>query len=194
MIKYSPFINFLFLLCCSISWSQNKYEQEYRISQSEFPSNAYNLISQQLESSKRIRFYKEIDSVKKSFEAKFKKGKLHYSIEFDKHGNLEDIEFQIKEVDIPEDSWSSISTYLIHTFRKVRIVKIQQQYPIDDGPTEKIIKQAFQNLILPYINYEIVFTAKGKKGFLTYEALFNAEGKLVKLRKSLSSSYNHVLF
>ena len=194
MVKCKPLISFLALLFCSSIWSQNKYEQEYRISQSEFPSNAYELISEQLESSKRVRFYKEIDSIKKSFEVKFKKGRLHYSIEFDEHGKLEDVEFKIKEIDIPDDSWEKISDYLNKGFQKVRIVKIQQQHPVGDLSSEKVIKQALQNLILPYINYEIVFTSKNSGGYQTYEALFNAGGKFLNLRKSLSSTYDHVLY
>lgn len=194
MIKCKPLISFLALLFCSSIWSQNKYEQEYRISQSEFPSNAYELISEQLESSKRVRYYKEIDSIKKSFEVKFKKRRLHYSIEFDEHGELEDVEFKIKEVDIPDDSWEKISDYLNKGFQKVRIVKIQQQHPVGDLSPEKVIQQALQNLILPYINYEIVFTSKNSGGYKTYEALFNANGKFLNLRKSLSSTYDHILY
>ncbi|KQC30931.1 hypothetical protein [Flagellimonas eckloniae] len=194
MIKCKPLISFLALLFCSSIWSQNKYEQEYRISQTEFPSNAYELISEQLKSSKRVRYYKEIDSIKKSFEVKFKKGRLHYSIEFDEHGKLEDVEFKIKEIDIPDDSWEKISDYLNKSFQKVRIVKIQQQHPVGDLAPEKVIKQALQNLILPYINYEIVFTSKNSGGYQNYEALFNADGKFLNLRKSLSSTYDHVLY
>ena len=192
MMKYRLCIGLLVLACTC--WGQNKYEKEYRISQSEFPANAYELIAEQLEASKRIRFYKETDSLKHSFEAKFKKRKLHYSVEFDEQGKLEDIEVIIKEKDIPEDSWGKINRYLQNEFDKVRIIKIQQQYAANGTSEKELIHHAFQNLILPYINYEIIFASKDDKGFQTFEALYNAEGELRKLRKSLSSSYDHVLY
>ncbi|UII74544.1 hypothetical protein LV716_09715 [Flagellimonas sp. HMM57] len=192
MMKYRLCLGLILLTFTC--WGQNKYEKEYRIAQSEFPTNAYELIAEQLASSKRIRFYKETDSLKNSFEAKFKKGKLHYSVEFDEQGILEDIEIIIKEKDIPEESWDNINEYLQNKFSKVRIVKIQQQYPVNGTSEKELIHHAFQNLILPYINYELVFAAKVEKGFQTYEALFNAKGEFIKLRKSLSSSYDHVLY
>lgn len=194
MIKCNAIICFLALLFASQGWSQNKYEQERKIPKTEFPSNAYQLISNYLESAKRIRFYRETDSVKQSFEAKFKKGRLHYSVEFDELGVLEDVEFRIKEADIPEESWANITLYLQKEFSKFRIVKIQQQYPAGNNSSEKTLEQAFQNLMLPHINYELVFSSKNNKGFQTYEALFNAGGSLVKLRKSLPPSYDHVLY
>ncbi|PWL40188.1 hypothetical protein DKG77_05025 [Flagellimonas aquimarina] len=195
MTKFKYILKTLFFLLPFFSlWSQNKFEQEFRISKTDFPSNAYELVSEQLVSSKRIRFYKEIDSIKKSFEVKFKKARLHYSIEFDEQGELEDVEFKIKENDIPDDSWDIINNYFKKNFQKVRVVKIQQQYPVGNIHPEKVIKQAFQNLILPYINYEIVFTSKDSEGYQTYEALFNADGEFLNLRKSLSSTYDHVLY
>ncbi|AWX44143.1 hypothetical protein HME9304_01143 [Flagellimonas maritima] len=192
MIKYKFFIGFLSLTC--ICWSQDKNEKEFRISKPEFPSNAYELISEQLASAKRIRYYFETDSLKKSYEAKFKKGRLHYSVEFDENGKLEDVEFIIEEKDIPEESWKKINTYLQDNFEKVRIKKIQQQYRSNGIIEKELIYQAFQNLILPHINYEIVFASKANKGYQTYEALFDAKGMFLKLRKSLSSAYDHVLY
>ena len=72
--------------------AQNKYEREHRILKSQFPEKALGLITDKLVGAKRVRFYKEIDSAKISYEAKFKKDKLRYSVEFDTEGTLEDIE------------------------------------------------------------------------------------------------------
>lgn len=185
-----------FLLLC-FSWavlSQNKYEQEFRIKKSQFPDQAYALISAYILHAKDVRFYQEIDGTKKSFEAKFKKKRLRYSIEFDEQGQLEDIEFRIKENDIPNTTWSNINQYLKRHFLRLRIKKIQQQYPLHAKNPEKTLQDAFWNLPLPYINYELVFSAKKDKGFQTYEALFNAEGDIVHLRKSFSPGYDHVLY
>ncbi|SHK08762.1 hypothetical protein SAMN05216293_0228 [Flagellimonas taeanensis] len=174
--------------------SQEKREQEFRIDRTQFPDMAFSQIEEYLTNAKRIRFYQEMDSTKKSYEAKFKKGRLHYSVEFSEQGKLEDVEFIIKERDMPKDSWNAIMDHLHTEYPKFRIKKIQQQYPLNDRDPQKMLHEAFQNLILPYINYEFVFSAKKDKGFQTYEALFNAEGTLIHIRKSLPPSYDHVLY
>lgn len=176
------------------AFCQGKYERESRIDKGAFPQSALNQIEAYLQDARKIRFYQETDSVKQSFEVKFKKGKLKYSIEFDEKGALEDIEFTISKDDIPEESWERINDYLKHNFSKYRIKKIQQQYPLKEGQPNETIHEAFQNLILPYINYEFVFMAKNGNTFQMFEALFNAEGQLISLRKSFSSSYDHVLY
>ena len=72
---------------------------------------------------------------------------------------------------------------------------MQQQYPVQKGQsTEKTLHNAFQNLILPEVNYELVFSAKESYGFQEYEALFNSEGQLILIRKSFPPSYDHVLY
>tara|TARA_B100000945_G_C20143681_1_gene485134 strand:+ start:83 stop:640 length:558 start_codon:yes stop_codon:yes gene_type:complete len=178
-----------------ISFAQNKYERESRIDKEEFPSKSFSLIQKYLEDAKRVRFYQEMDSTKKSYEAKFKKGRLHYSVEFNKNGSLEDVEFKIKERDIPNDTWATIMYYLDENHAKPRVKKIQQQYSTQEGqPTEKTLHNAFQNLILPEVKYELVFSAKKDKEFQEYEALFDSEGQLIRLRKSFPPSYDHVLY
>ncbi|RDY59530.1 hypothetical protein [Flagellimonas nanhaiensis] len=187
----SLFVALFLILTAS---AQNKYEREFRIAKSDFPQTAWEQINSYLEDAKRVRFYRETDSVKQSFEAKFKKGKLHYSIEFNNKGELEDVEFIINKNDIPELTWSQIKAYLNSKFNKPRIKKIQQQYPAGTSEASQVLREAFQNLLLPYIKYEIVFTGKTEKGFQTYEGLFNADGKLVNLRKSISARYDHILY
>ena len=193
-MKFNPILLFM-LVMLQFGFAQNKYERESRIDQEEFPQASYILIQKYLEDAKRVRFYQETDSIKKSYEAKFKKGRLHYSVEFDEEGKLEDVEFEIKEQDIPNDTWGTILFYLDENHQKYRIKKIQQQYPVLDGQSnEKLLHNAFQNLILPEVNYELVFSAKKDKEFQEYEALFDAQGQLIRIRKSFPPSYDHVLY
>lgn len=192
-MKYKIF-TIILLFISLFALSQEKHEQEFRIKKSQFPEAALSQIEQYLGNAKRIRFYQELDSTKESFEAKFKKGRLHYSVEFNEKGKLEDVEFIITERDIPEDSWNAILEHLQENYPKFRIKKIQQQYPLANREPKKTLHEAFQNLILPYINYELVFSAKKDKGFQTYEALFNSEGSLLNIRKSSPLSYDHVLY
>lgn len=182
------------LLCVSLN-AQHKYEREYRIKKSQFPSSSLQLIDEKLEDARRIRFYRETDSTKVSFEAKFKKDRLWYSVEFNEEGVLEDVEILIKKVDIPSETWENIKRYLGSSFTKHRIKRIQQQYPTYKNESlEKTIKNAFQNLLLPTINYEFIVAGKKDKGYYDYEILFDANGKMKKTRKSLPPNYDHVLY
>ena len=183
------------LLSTSLLNAQIKIEREYRIRKSQFPEKALNYISEKLEDAKRIRYYRETDSTKISYETKFKKDRLWYSVEFDKEGSLEDIEILIKPIDIPDDTFSAIENYLENNFSKYRIRRLQQQYPISDKePAETTIKNAFQNLMLPSINYEMIVAGKKEKSFEQFEVLFDAEGSFISIRKSLPPNYDHVLY
>ncbi|MGB3151844.1 MAG: hypothetical protein WBB27_14395 [Maribacter sp.] len=194
-ISLSAFLFLVFLFSLFIANSQNKYEREYRIKKSQFPNEAIQLISGKLKDVKRLKFYKETDSAKTSFEAKFKKDRLWYSVEFDESGILEDIEITIKPVDVPSDAYKAIIKYLDKDFSKYRIKKIQQQYLVSEIETlETTIKNAFQNLILPSINYELIIGGKKEKEYFDYEILFNSDGKFISIRKSLPPNYDHVLY
>jgi len=184
---------FLLLCSCAMVTAQNKYEREYRIKKSQFPQRALAVMKTELGAVKRLKFYKETDSIKISFEAKFKKDKLWYSAEFDKNGNLEDIEVLIKEVDIPSDAFAKMTSYFDAHFSKYRIKRIQQQY-LAQELVQETFREAFQNLLLPTLNYELVIAGKKEKNYFDYEILFDATGNFKKLRKSLPPNYDHVLY
>ena len=183
------------LLTCGISFAQNKYEREHRIKKSQFPKPALQFLNEKIKDAKSIRFYRETDSSKISYTAKLKKDKLHYGVEFDEQGELEIIEIGIKPVDIPEESMNAISNYLSKSFKKFRIRKIQQQYSVSSKETIDItLKNAFQNLLLSSIYYEITIAGKKDKRFTDYEVLFKSDGAFIHIRKSLPANYDHVLY
>jgi hypothetical protein len=183
-----------FLFCFQLAHSQYKYEKEHRILKSQFPTEAIAIIEENITDYKRIKFYKETDSIKISYEAKLKKDKLWYSIEFNEDGKLEDIEILIKSTDIPNDTYSNIEHYLNNNFTKYRIKRLQQQYPSTNDSLDEIFKNAFQNLILPSNNYEFVVVGRKEKGYLDYEILFDADGNFKQIRTSLPPNYDHVLY
>lgn len=175
--------------------SQVKVEREHRIKKNQFPETAHDFIKEKLQDAKKLRFYKETDTAKISYQARFKKDKLYYSIEFDESGKLEDIEILIKEVDVPEDSWSNITKFLNEKFTEFKIRKIQQQYPItSDETAETTLYNAFQNLLIPSLNYELLVRGKIHEDRADYEILFGAEGDFIKMRESLPANYDHVLY
>ncbi len=196
MRKYDV-LGFLLLLLISTSVvGQAKYEREYRILKSQFPAKALGFLEEHIADAKNVRYYREVDSVKISYEAKFKLDRLRYSVEFDKDGNLEDVEILIKKVDIPNESLENILAYLDRNFTKYRIEKIQQQYPVTDSETvDETLYNAFQNLLIPSLNYELIVAGKkGNNGYHDFEILFDAEGNFVKSRRSLPANYDHVLY
>ena len=157
MKKYKSLFALILLFFVTTGWSQDKYEREFRIRKSQFPESAHAFLKEELQNAKRVRYYKELDSSKVSFEVKFKKERLFYSIEFDGSGMLEDVEIQVKEADIPNASFAAIGAYLDGYFTKYRIRKIQQQYTLAAfGTVSNTLKKAFQNLIDPKINYELI--------------------------------------
>ncbi|UCD60587.1 MAG: hypothetical protein JSV59_11995 [Flavobacteriaceae bacterium] len=179
----------------SLGFSQVKVEREHRIKKNQFPEAAHDFIKDKLNDAKKIRFYKETDTTKITYEAKFKKDKLHYSVEFDESGKLEDIEILIKEVDVPKDSWSNITKFLREKFDRYKIRKIQQQYPVTSNETaETTLNNAFQNLLIPSLNYEIMVRGKIHDNHADFEILFGAEGDFIKMRESLPANYDHVLY
>lgn len=175
--------------------AQEKYEREFRIRKAQFPESAYTAVKGYLNKTRRIRFYKEIDSSEQRFEIKFKKDRLHYSIEFDKNAKLEDVEIRVKEIDLPNASYSAIVSFLEATFEKHRIRKIQQQYPRDAFSSDtETLKKAFQNLLLPQLKYELIILGKKEAGYNEYQVLFDSEGNFIRLRKALPANYDHVLY
>lgn len=193
-MKYNLLIVLFLLGCLSLSWAQEKRESEFRIKKEDFPKNALALLEFHLKDGKRTRFFKEQDGDKNSYEVKFKKQRLHYSIEFNNSGSLEDVEFIIKTNDIPEASWSAVQSYINQNYKKPRVKKIQQQYPNSEGNEKNVLKEAFQNLLLPYINYELIISCRERKEFLEYEVLFDAQGNFLESRKSIPSKYDHILY
>lgn len=193
--KYLVVLTTLFLIFGYAAFAQVKNERAYRIRKVQFPEGALNYISEKFEDLRRLTYYKEIDSSKISFEVKFKKERLWYRAKFNKEGVLEDVAISVQPIDIPENSFSKIKTYLRNTFSKHRIRGIKQQYQITgDEPAETTIKNAFQNLMLPSINYELIVSAKNEKRYEQFEILFDSKGDFKFIQKSLPPNYDHVLY
>lgn len=192
MTKFNLFV---FLFCCTISFSQNKNEKEARIHASEFPEKAlrhFNTISDQV---KYFKLYKETDNDKESFEVKFKLNKLHYSAEFDTLGNLEDIEIVIKEKHIPEQVLKSIMNYFNTTFDSVRFIKIQKQYINKTNKNDQqFIDYVLKSPIGKNTHFEIIADIKTKKNHQLKEFIFNSNGEFEKSRPISSTSYEHALY
>lgn len=184
-----------FVFYCTISFSQTKNEKEERIQLSEFPEVAQNYFNFILHEAKYLKYYKETDGKKQSFEAKFKVNKLHYSIEFDTIGKLEDIEVVITTKHISKDIYKQINTYFNSNFKKTRIIKIQKQYVNYTDKSDKyFIQHVVKNSNDKHTHFEIIAETKTKKKHELREFTFNRNGIFEKSRLVTSSSYEHALY
>jgi len=184
-----------FSLCCTAQKSF-KHEKESRIEKNAFPQNALELLEKTLPKKvKKLKYYKEQDSLKISYETKLKFEKQKYSIEFSNEGMLEDVEVTIKKKDIPPKTLKKIKSYLNENYKSFRIKKIQQQYSktttID---AEKVIKNAFSNKRDALFSYEIIAEVKKKKKRYFIEITFTKDGDFTMVRTIIQSSYDHILY
>ena len=185
----------LLLFASIICYSQEKNEKEERISASEFPLIArtyFNTISQDVN---YLKFYRETDGDKKSFEVKFKYKKEHYSVEFDTLGKLEDIEVVIKKRHVPKVPKAAIWKYFENNFRKTTIVKVQKQYvnttnASDNNFIQRILEKPYNK----HTHFEIIAEIKTKETHELREFTFDRHGKFEKSRKVTTSSYEHALY
>ncbi|MBC2837933.1 hypothetical protein [Robiginitalea sp. SC105] len=195
MTRYKIVLPLFLLAVLTSGWAQQKQEREFRIRKDQFPPVALEAMEPFLADARRLRYYKEIDSARSSFELKFKLQRLWYSVEFTPEGVLEDVEVRIKPVDIPDETWARMQSHMTEAFGKHRVRKIQQQYPREAfDSVEVTMKNAFQNLLLPQLRYELVIQTRTQEGLTQYEALYDSEGALLLLREALPPNYNHILY
>jgi len=196
MNRYKSIVLVLFtLLMAWTSIAQVKVERQHRIKKNQFPQVAHEFIKEKLKDVKNIRFYKETDTSKVSYEAKFKKDKLFYGLGFDEYGKLQDIVIIINILDIPKQTWTNITLVLKEKFSKYKVRQMQQRYPVTSNQNIDItLKNAFQNLMIPSINYELLVSGKIDDERMDYELLFSANGDFVRMKESLPANYDHVLY
>ena len=182
----------------SFTVAQVKYEKEERIPIDDLPSVVQALLPQLQFNAKRIRYYREFDGDKESYEVKFKKHGTHFSIEFSQDGSLEDIEMLIKKSDLP----SSVMTSLNDTFPRCKLTRIQKQFvhPKDADPanTLRIVlsdhHDALNHKLIDEANYEIEAQCVTKNGLQKKELLFSSGGKLLSTRTIIAEADDHIIY
>lgn len=164
------------LTVLSVSFSQQKFEKESRISDKNVPETAKQLVNQ-ITPNCTIKWYKEENLNSQSIEAKTKYQNKKYSIEFNLDGTLQDVEVQQKATHIKTSVLKSITTYLKTNYLKHKLKKIQVQYV---GTSKQIVNYFNNNLNHITINYEIVVKVKTENGKQLLEILFDSEGNMLK--------------
>lgn len=195
MDRYRQITLPLFCLIFTASFSQYKYEREHRIKKNQFPVTAHTFIENNVDGARNLKYYRETDSTSVNYAAKFKIDRLKYSASFDRNGKLIAIDFLIKEVEIPNESFALIEKWLESNFSKYHIRRIHQRYPIrKEEAVGTTLNNAFQNLLLPNLQYEMMIRGRKENSNDDYEVLFDADGQFIEIRTSLPANYDHIRY
>jgi hypothetical protein len=189
------YVLFSFLILGCISWSQTKNEQEVRVKLESLPEAAIAVVNTLPNNCRRLRFYKESDGRKQSFEVKFKYHRKHYSIEFSTEGVIEDIELIVKQRQLENKIKSQIEAYFNLNYEKSKLIKIQKQYLYKGSinPTT-FVRNLLSDASDQDVNYEIIAEVKSDSKREVGEFLFNENGELISFKTVNPNSYQHVLY
>jgi hypothetical protein len=165
----------LLYLNSSLSYAQEKQEQEFRIDDSEVPEAASSFIAQ-VPVKKSFRWYKEKNGSLVTFEAKGRWNRHEISIEFNDVGVIEDIEITQKMRSIPQAVRERITAVLKEESSRYRIKKMQYQFV---GKPEVLLALLMRDSLEQLAsNYELVVQVKVDNAYHIYEYLFDNSGKL----------------
>ena len=188
----SILIIFTFLFSIATGYSQQKYEKEYRIKESEVPSEAINFIEKSFPD-KKVKWYGEENLTGQSIEAKVKKDGNLFSVKFDTMGAIQDVEMLVKFKELDNTIKDQIENELEDAFTKYKIQKVQIQWIGAIDVLESLIseRKAEGEHVT---NYEIV--VRGKEGRQTdyYEFLFNEKGELKERLNIIQRTDHHLIY
>lgn len=186
---------FLLLSVGFNGFSQTKQEREFRIEKSELPEAVIFFIDDLPNNSKRLRFYKEVDGEKQSFEVKFRIKKIYYSAEFDTNGKIEDIEVLTKTRQINETILNTVETYFENNFKKAKFLKVQKQFlPIKNTSPNNLLRSILSGELDTQAHFEIIAEITENSTCNLREFNFDQNGNLISSRVVAPSSYGHVLY
>lgn len=162
--------------CTSLLFSQQKYEQEYRLDEEEVPALAYDFVGD-ISFDRKVRWYLEEGLDRFSIEAKTKYRGNRYSLEFDSTGRLEDIEIEIEMEELPARVVDSMHTRLSRDFEKYKVTKVQLQLVGKPARLKEWFEIPFATNEEIEVNYEIVAKTRNGKERKEWEFLFDDGGK-----------------
>ena len=129
----------------------------------------------------KVKWYKETTSGKESYEAKFKRNKKRYSVEFDTNGAVEDVERLTKWRALSNEVQASLGS-TFDEMERFKLIKIQEQWT---AATPRLLSEAILNNDRAAITlrFEVVFKANIEGEQAIWEGLFDANGQMLSKRK-----------
>lgn len=169
---------FLVFLISFSSYSQQKFEKEYRIKSEAVPNKALEFIKN-IGFTKKIKWYAEESNDGKTIEAKTCFNKHLFSIEFNEEGTLLDIEKKVDFKSLPLKAQDKILKKLSKIFMKFKVKKTQIQFKGLPKELKNIFDAKDRNEIKARISYELIIKGK-KETYALFEFLFEEKGNLIK--------------
>jgi hypothetical protein len=180
----------LLILPAANALGQTKYEKEEKLKLREVPAKARQFVDS-LHFQSKVKWYYEQNLQGNSIEAKAKIGKKEYSIEFDTLGNIQDMEVQLEEKEVPQNTFSAIEKALQASFSSFQINKIQVQYKSD--PSTLLLLAKNQSAKRMYTtSYELVVKGKKGKQVKLYEITFTENGELTATSEIIFSNTDNL--
>jgi hypothetical protein len=185
---------FIFLLLAVVvqsnSWAQNKFEKESRITRDAVHPQALQFIDS-LQLTSRVRWYLEEGLTEKTIEAKFKKNKLRYSVEFDTLGRIQDVEVDVSWNDLALDLRSIIESSLEKNCSRHRIIKVQRQFSGKRNLLFLLINNAQISEELE-VKYEVIVRCRQENSVDLYEYLFSQTGFVLSVSRIIFKNSSHL--
>ncbi|QCK14439.1 hypothetical protein [Mangrovivirga cuniculi] len=180
--KFLRIFIFVFLVQLNYdSFSQVKFEREYKIGENEVPDKALNFINES-EVNSQINWFREESEDGISIEAKFKNNGKLYSVEFSESGEIQDIEIIARKKEIPKEVWEILDENLTTEFDKYGIMKIQTQFTGESAGLLKLLKEGAEDHGC-ILKYEIIIKSVVEKEWSKYEILADDEGNILQVKK-----------
>ncbi|MEO0723473.1 MAG: hypothetical protein AAFZ63_02950 [Bacteroidota bacterium] len=184
---------FLLLLLCTLPitvFGQQKFERESRIRIDEVPETAQQFL-QAGQIAVKVKWYYEENLEGNSIEAKFRQERKRFSVEFDTLGQIQDIEVEIAQAELPAPTLLSIERELGSRFTRFKLQKIQVQY-LDTEPTLAELLIRYPAVGEAQVRYEIVLKGRNEEGTALYECTFDQSGKLLEQQQIIFKNANHL--
>lgn len=195
MMKYKHMLIFMVLAFAKAEFtkaqSTEKIEKEEKITLDLIPKSMEKAVVEIGYARKKVRYYRETDGEKVSYEAKLRYRGKKYSIEFNENGILEDVEIDTRKRKISKEALLNIESVLDTMARKYLIEKIQEQYLAKHKTTTQVKENISNNKI---DNYELIVAFKDKRTIYRKEMLFDKKGNLISLRDVKRLEYDFLLF
>ncbi|MEB2781016.1 hypothetical protein U3A58_11485 [Algoriphagus sp. C2-6-M1] len=192
VLKLIPILLFYGMITES-SFAQVKIEREFGIKENEVPKEARDWLYDAFESTRRIKWYKEVFESGYSYEAKFKLQGEFYSVEFDSIGRIQDVEVELDFEKLPSDLQNGLKAYLSTDYKSSDIKRIQIQYSGESDDLEDFFDENRLEGILT--RYEIEYIGPDENGASElWEGLFSEDGQLIQKRKIILTPSENLIF
>lgn len=156
-----------------------KYEREYRLAEVDIPAPALDFVANCLSGAK-VRWYGEQSQDGASIEAKAKLAGVHYSIEFDRAGQVEDVEVLTSFPDLPTAVQDSICHQLQQEYGRFRLMRVQRQWTATDPAALQALIRSGSSSGPYQERYELVIKARTTTGTEWFEYLFHPTGEVLR--------------